>query len=129
MATLAAQAMSRGAPAEEAGAIGVTYHRLMLVMLLFAGVTLLITMRLLYLQVFTDRPGTVIGNPLIPARADIVDRNGIRLAGNIEAWSIAVHPKKLLGDPDEVSAKLAELMPERSVAEYRRILGSDQNFV
>ncbi len=129
MATLAAKVISQPAPAEEGGALALTYHRLMLVMLIFAGVTTLIALRLLYLQVFTDRPVTAIGNPLIPARADIIDRNGIRLAGNIDAWSIAVHPKKLLGDPDELAVKLAELMPEKSVEDYRRILTADKTFV
>jgi cell division protein FtsI (penicillin-binding protein 3) len=35
----------------------------------------------------------------------------------------------LLGDPGEVAVKLAELMPERSVAEYRAILTSGKSFV
>lgn len=109
--------------------LALTYHRLMLVMLVFAGVTALIVGRLIYLQLFTDRAVVTIGNPLLPARGDLVDRNGVPLARTIDAWSIAVHPKKLLGNPDELAAKLAALMPERSAAEYRRILTSDKNFV
>lgn len=109
--------------------LALTYHRLMLVMLVFAGVTALIVGRLVYLQLFTDRSVVSIGNPLLPARGDLVDRNGVPLARTIDAWSIAVHPKKLLGDPDELAAKLAALMPERSAAEYRRILTSNKNFV
>ena len=35
--------------------LALTYHRLMLVMLIFAGVTALIATRLVYLQIFTDR--------------------------------------------------------------------------
>lgn len=129
MATLATRVISQPAPADGNGVLALTYHRLMLVMLIFAGVTALIAFRLLYLQVFTDRPVTALGNPLIPARADIIDRNGIRLAGNIDAWSIAVHPKKLLSDPAELAVKLAELMPEKSVEAYRRILTADKTFV
>ena len=34
----------------------------------------------------------------------------------------------MLGDPDELAAKLAELMPARSEADYRRILRSNVNF-
>ena len=57
--------------------LSLTYQRLMLMMLVFAGVTMLIAGRLLFLQLFTDRGGAgQIGNPLIPPRADIVDRNG-----------------------------------------------------
>jgi cell division protein FtsI (penicillin-binding protein 3) len=116
-------------PAERQQSLALTYHRLMLVMLVFAGITLLIVLRLLMLQIFYDGDrGAAIGNPLIPARADIVDRNGITLARSMDAWTVGVHPKRLLGDPDEVAAKLAQLMPERSAAEYRRILRSDKTF-
>lgn len=118
----------RGAPAQQQ-AMALTYHRLMLVMLVFAGVTALIVARLVYLQLFTDRSTVAAGNPLLPARGDIVDRNGVPLARTIDAWSIAVHPRKLIGDPGELAARLAELMPERSAAEYQSLLTADKNFV
>src|SRR5215210_6354287 len=61
--------------------LALTYQRLMLMMLVFAGVTLLIAGRLLFLQLFTDRAGTgQIGNPLVPVRADMVDRGPSRPA-------------------------------------------------
>ncbi|HEX8222374.1 MAG TPA: penicillin-binding protein 2 [Allosphingosinicella sp.] len=110
-------------------ALALTYHRLMLMMLVFAGVTMLIVGRLIFLQLFTDRAVAATGNPLLPARADIVDRNGVPLARTIDAWSIAIHPRKLLGDPGELAVKLNQLMPERSVALYRAILTTDKNFV
>jgi cell division protein FtsI (penicillin-binding protein 3) len=113
----------------EQDALGLTYHRLMLMMLVFAGVTFLIVFRLLYLQVFTDRSVAAIGNPLLPARGDLTDRNGVPLARTIDAWSIAVHPNKLIGDPAELSVKLNALMPERSVAQYLAILKSGKTFV
>lgn len=128
MTALAARAERTDLSTRRQQSLGLTYHRLMLVMLVFAGVTVLIIGRLIHLQLFTDRIETSIGNPLLPARADLVDRNGVPLARTIDAWSIAVHPKKLLGDSDELAAKLAELMPERSAAEYRRILTADKNF-
>jgi cell division protein FtsI (penicillin-binding protein 3) len=111
-------------------ALALTYHRLMLMMLVFAGVTVLIAGRLVYLQLFTDRSsGASVGNPLLPARGDIVDRNGVPLARTIDAWSIAVHPKKLLGDPRQLAAQLAELIPDRSAADYEAMLKADKNFV
>ena len=116
------------APAERQQALALTYHRLMLMMLVFAGVTFLIVFRLLYLQVFTDRSVATLGNPLIPARGDIVDRNGVPLARTIDAWAIAVHPNKLVTDPKELAAKLSELMPERSAAQYLQILKSGKTF-
>jgi cell division protein FtsI (penicillin-binding protein 3) len=109
--------------------LSLVYQRLMMIMLVFAGVTLLVVGRLMFLQLFTDRSGaSSIGNPLIPPRADIVDRNGVALARTIDAWSIAIHPNRLLSNPDELAEKLAALMPERSVDQYRAILKSGKSF-
>jgi cell division protein FtsI (penicillin-binding protein 3) len=109
--------------------LSLTYHRLMLVMLVFAGVTALVAGRLLYLQMFTSRASSgEISNPLVPARGDIVDRNGVPLAQTIDAWTIAVHPNRLLGDPGELAAKLNQLMPEHSAADYLRVLKSGKSF-
>ncbi|HEX8555831.1 MAG TPA: penicillin-binding protein 2, partial [Sphingomonas sp.] len=38
---------------------------------------------------------------------------GAPLARTIDAWTIAIHPRKLIGDPSEVAGKLAALMPDR----------------
>jgi cell division protein FtsI (penicillin-binding protein 3) len=109
--------------------LSLVYQRLMMIMLVFAGVTLLVVGRLMFLQLFTDRSGaSSIGNPLIPPRADIVDRNGVPLARTIDAWSIAIHPNRLLTNPDELAEKLAGLMPERTADQYRQILKSGKNF-
>ncbi|MBV8688310.1 MAG: penicillin-binding protein 2 [Alphaproteobacteria bacterium] len=110
-------------------ALSLVYQRLMMIMLVFAGVTLLVIFRLAFLQLFTDRTGaSEIGNPLIPPRADIVDRNGVALARTIDAWSIAIHPNRLLSNPDELAEKLAQLMPEKSADQYRAILKSGKSF-
>jgi cell division protein FtsI (penicillin-binding protein 3) len=117
------------APAPRPQGLALTYHRLMLIMLVFAGVTMLIAARLLYLQVATERTTGDTGlNPLIPARGDIVDRNGVPLARSIDAWTIAVHPNRLLGNADELAAKLAQLMPEHSAADYLKVLKSGKSF-
>jgi cell division protein FtsI (penicillin-binding protein 3) len=110
--------------------LALTYQRLMLMLLIFAGVTFVIVMRLMFLQLFTDRADTgALGNPLLPPRADIVDRNGVPLARTIDAWTIGIRPGDLVGDPDELAAKLAELMPERTAGEYREMLASDTAFI
>jgi cell division protein FtsI (penicillin-binding protein 3) len=130
MATAAILPDRFGGAGQRPQGLALTYQRLMLMMLVFAGVTLLIAGRLLFLQLFTDHDGAgQVGNPLVPVRADIVDRNGVPLARTIDAWSIAVHPNRLLGDPGELAAKLAALMPERSAAEYKAILTSGKSFV
>src|SRR5688572_21691046 len=105
MTALAAHPGSLSPPASRQELLALTYHRLMMAMLLFAGVTLLIVARLGLLQIVSDRSGgQAIGDPLVPARADIVDRNGIPLARTIDAWTIGIHPKRLLGDVDYVAA-------------------------
>ena len=109
--------------------LALTYHRLMLVMLVFAGVTALIVGRLAFVAIFHERKVTAAGNPLLPARADLTDRNGVPLARTIDAWSIGVHPRKLLGDPAELALKLAALIPEKSAAQYEAMLRADKNFV
>ena len=105
------------------------HFRLMVVMLMFVGVTSAIGLRLTYLTIFADRSGAANGaEGLIPPRADIQDRNGVVLAGTIDAWKIGVHPNKIIGDRNLIAAQLATLMPERSEAEYSAILHSNRTF-
>jgi len=101
----------------------------MVVMLMFVGVTSAIGLRLTYLTIFADSSGAAnTAEGLIPPRADIQDRNGVVLAGTIDAWKIGVHPNKIIGDRDLIAAQLATLMPERSEAEYSAILHSNRKF-
>jgi cell division protein FtsI (penicillin-binding protein 3) len=87
-------------------------------------------LRLAYLQAFTDRSGAAaLANPLIPPRADIVDRNGIPLARTIDAWSIGVHPRRVIGDRNALAVRLNALMPEQSTARYRAMLAADSNYL
>jgi cell division protein FtsI (penicillin-binding protein 3) len=118
------------ASAQRGSPLALTYQRLMMMMLVFAGITVLIVARLLFLTIFTDRSGNGnAANPLIPARADIVDRAGAPLARTFNAWSVGVHPAKLIGNKDDLAVKLAQLMPEKTAPEYRRLLDSKKTFV
>ncbi|WBO24555.1 peptidoglycan D,D-transpeptidase FtsI family protein [Sphingomonas abietis] len=102
----------------------------MVVMLLFLGVVGVIALRLLFMSIFsTGAAPTPAGDGLLPARGDIVDRNGIPLASTIQAWSIGLHPRKLVNDPMDVAQKLNALMPEHSVADYFAMLRSNKNFI
>jgi len=93
-------------------------------------VTALVVLRLVWLQAFTDRSGAAeLANPLIPPRADIVDRNGIPLARTIDAWSIGIHPRRVIGDRAELARRLHDLIPERSVAQFREMLSADSNYL
>jgi cell division protein FtsI (penicillin-binding protein 3) len=108
--------------------VAVAHMRLMMLMLLFGtGVTLVIG-RLAMLALLSGgeaRAGMLTEAP----RGDIVDRNGQPLARTIDAWTIAVHPRKLIGDPAEIAMKLAELMPEKGdQAFFHRLLTNDVSF-
>ncbi|HUG45024.1 MAG TPA: penicillin-binding protein 2, partial [Sphingomicrobium sp.] len=105
------------------------HQRLMLAMLLYAGVVALIAARILYLAAFGDqegsRPGVIA---LIPERGDIMDREGQPLARTIDAWSIGLHPGRVIGDRPTLARRLAELIGERSEQEYLAMLGSGKPF-
>jgi cell division protein FtsI (penicillin-binding protein 3) len=109
--------------------LAVMHQRLMFGMLVYAGVIALIALRILYLAAFGDHAGRKEGlTSLIPDRGDIVDRDGEPLARTIDAWTIAVHPTRIIGDKLEIARRLAELMPEHSEAQYFALLRSGKPF-
>ena len=110
--------------------LAVMHQRLMFGMLVYAGLIALIALRILYLAAFGDHAGAREGiGAYIPDRGDILDRDGQPLARTIDAWTIAVHPNKVIGDKLALAQHLAQLMPEHSAAEYFALLRSDKPFV
>jgi cell division protein FtsI (penicillin-binding protein 3) len=63
-----------------------------------------------------------------PARADIVDRNGVLLATTLEAPSLFAVPK-LIKDPQRVAERLASILPDIEESEVAAQLASDKSFV
>ena len=109
--------------------LAVMHQRLMFAMLLFAGLVALIALRILWLAAFGDHAGRKVGvTRLIPDRGDIVDRDGQPLARTIDAWTIAIHPSKIIGDKLEIARALARLMPERSEEQYFAMMRSNRPF-
>jgi cell division protein FtsI (penicillin-binding protein 3) len=109
--------------------LAIMHQRLMFGMLVYAGIIGLIAIRILYLAAFGDHAGRKEGlTSLIPDRGDIVDRDGEPLARTIDAWTIAIHPTRILGDKLELARRLAELMPEHSEAQYFALLRSGKPF-
>jgi cell division protein FtsI (penicillin-binding protein 3) len=109
--------------------LALVHFRLMVVMLLILGVVGVIALRLLWISLIagTGHNGVVASG--LPARGDIVDRNGVPLARTIMAWSIAVQPRKLVNNPLEVAEKLAVVLPEHTAAQYYAMLKSNKTFV
>lgn len=109
--------------------LAVMHQRLMFGMLVYAGVIAIIALRILYLAAFGDHAGRKEGlTSLVPERGDIVDRDGEPLARTIDAWTIAIHPTKVIGDKLALARKLAQLMPEQSEEQYFAMLRSGRPF-
>ena len=107
----------------------VVQQRLMVVMLLLLFGVVAVTVRIGWLTMMTGGEAYAASTDAnVPPRADIVDRNGVTLARTIDAWSIAVHPDRIISDPQELAANLHDLMPERSAEEYVEILTSERSF-
>jgi cell division protein FtsI (penicillin-binding protein 3) len=109
--------------------LAMMHQRLMFGMLVYGGVVALIVLRILYLAAFGDHAGAKSSlTALVPERGDIIDRDGQPLARTIDAWTIGLHPGKVIGDKLELSRKLAQLMPERDEAQYFAMLRSGKRF-
>src|SRR5438874_2546429 len=109
--------------------LAVMHQRLMFGMLVYAGVIALIALRILWLAAFGDHAGRKEGlTSLVPDRGDIVDRDGQPLARTIDAWTIAVHPAKVIGDKLALARQLARLMPEYREEQYFSLLKSGKPF-
>ncbi len=109
--------------------LALMHQRLMFGMLVYAGIVAIIALRILYLAAFGDHAGRKEGlTALIPERGDIVDRNGDPLARTIDAWTIAIHPSRVIGDKLALARRLAALMPEQSEGQYFALLRSGKPF-
>jgi cell division protein FtsI (penicillin-binding protein 3) len=93
-------------------------QRLMILMLLFMAAFFLVSVRLVYFAVFDtgSQTGSRTGG-FIPARADIVDRNGVPLARTIDGYAIRVVPEKLLNNRQYLADELHKIFPDTPRAE------------
>jgi len=109
--------------------LAIMHQRLMFGMLVFAGIVAIIVLRILWLAAFGDHAGRKEGaTSFVPERGDIVDRQGQPLARTIDAWTIAIHPTKVIGDKLALARRLAEIMPEHSAEQYFALLRSGKPF-
>src|ERR1043166_9536514 len=100
--------------------------RLLVVLLLFACAALACLGRILVLG-FVEPAGRPLSmaEALLPARGEIIDRNGVPLARNFPAYALWYNPKAL-GDgsplvhkPADVARALAHIFPDADEAELR----------
>ncbi|MBB6123588.1 peptidoglycan D,D-transpeptidase FtsI family protein [Sphingobium subterraneum] len=99
------------------------HKRLMILLLLLTAVCAVLVVRLFWMGVVASTSGSRgVAGGAVPARADIVDRNGLPLARTMDGYAISVRPSKLLGDPQELAAKLHEIFPDTEAVEFHRLL-------
>ena len=130
MATIIARPERRTASApERIDMVGVAQGRVMLMLLLLAAVMLVLAGRMAWLGVEASlRANRPVNTSLIPMRADIVDRNGVPLARNIDGYSVAVHPNKIMGDKAALAEKLHAIFPDESAQHFYEILTSGKGW-
>ncbi len=113
-------------------ALEVARNRLMVGVFLFGAAFALLALRTLDLGLFQPvtepRRSVTSLKALVPVRADIVDRNGVVLATNLETQSLYADPKDIL-EPQEAAKILVQILPELSDAEIYEKLNSGRRFV
>jgi cell division protein FtsI (penicillin-binding protein 3) len=86
--------------------------------------------RLLYVAMFDTGAIAQVSAAAAPARADIVDRNGVPMARTIQVRAIRVRPDRLMNDPRELAVSLNRIFPETSVADFlRRLTGRRSAYI
>ncbi|HJT39761.1 MAG TPA: penicillin-binding protein 2 [Sphingobium sp.] len=125
MATIIVQPGGARAGKQRVDLTAIAHNRLMLLLILFMGITAVVILRLTWVGIFANSGGgSDDAAGLMPARADIVDRNGVPLARTMDAYSIAVRPSKLIGEPAELARKLHEIFPDEAEAVfYKKLTG------
>ena len=125
MATIIVQPGGARAGKQRVDLTAVAHNRLMLLLILFMAITAVVILRLTWVGIFAHgASGNGDASGFLPARADIVDRNGVPLARTMDAYSIAVRPSKLIGEPAELARKLHEIFPdEPEAAFYKKLTG------
>ncbi|WP_422060299.1 peptidoglycan D,D-transpeptidase FtsI family protein [Sphingopyxis sp.] len=106
-------------------------QRLMMLMLLFMAAFFLVSVRLLYFALFDTSSGNGNGAAaFLPARADIVDRNGVPLARTIDGYSIRVVPTKLLNNRQYLADELVKIFPDTPREEFvAKLSGSKPTYI
>ena len=97
--------------------------------MLFIALIALLCLRLVDLAVLHAAPATGgSSSAMLPARGDIVDRNGIELARSFDAFAITVEPRKLISDPRLLARRLAAILTDRTEADLYAELSSRKAF-
>ncbi len=95
------------------------HFRLMVLLLVFLAIFTIIVGRLISFSILEDaKPTRISSSTFVPARGDIVDRNGVPLARTIKGYAIRVVPERVLSDKATLARQLSDLFPDTSEAEF-----------
>ncbi len=115
MATIIARPEPRSDRNEQLDLVSMAHGRIMLVLIIFAAITLVMAAKMIWMGVDAGTQAERLASPIpVPRRADIVDRNGVPLARDIDGYAIAVRRDKVLGDKRALAAKLHEIFPDET---------------
>ena len=117
---------------EYSGGVGTsTYQRLMILALIFTAAVALIVLRLASFVVFEDQKSfRTLSTAYVPARGDIVDRNGIPLARTIAAYAIWLKPNEIRGDKRQLAAQLQAIFPDEPAGVfYAKLTGGKSTYL
>ena len=104
-----------------------SFWRLFILVAVFAAFLLLITGRIATLALFeSTRAFGATTTDYVPARGDIVDRNGVPLARSISGYAIWVKPEEILGNKRELASQLSAIFPDTSAAEFHEKLTANK---
>jgi cell division protein FtsI (penicillin-binding protein 3) len=123
MATIIARPEPRASKKEQIDLASMAHGRIMLVLLIFAAITMVMAGKMIWMGVAAAAQAERLISPLpVPRRADIVDRNGVPLARDIDGYAIAVRRDRLLGDPRELAEKLHRIFPDETIGYFYKKL-------
>ncbi len=107
------------------------HFRLMMLLLVFAASFAVIGGRLISLSILEDAKPVRASSPIfVPARGDIVDRNGVPLARTMRGYAIRVVPARVLGDKELLSRQLSAVFPDTSQQEFfEKLSGSRATYL
>lgn len=129
MSPVAAPRTSIRLPGHRQMALGVARQRLAIGILAISFFTLLIGARLFYLAVLDGAPRHNVAPVASPfVRAEIQDRNGVTLASSFEAYALAARPRDIMGNREQIVAKLTQILPERDPAMIRAAIYHNGSF-
>lgn len=129
MATILARPEPRSDSRKQTDLVAVAHGRVMFLLLIFAAITLVMAAKMIWMGVDAGAHAERLASPIpVPRRADIVDRNGVPLARDIDGYAIAVRRDRLLGDPRELAEKLHAIFPDQSVEDFYKKLTSGSNW-